>query len=65
MGRAPTDFSLALSEGQRVEFHMPAQHFPRTIAYSLQPDGSLAIDIDGVEHGRSKSENYVLRCITR
>jgi hypothetical protein len=57
-GRPPTEFRLTNIEGKTVTFENPAHDFPKAIAYTARPDGSLEVSISGEGGQRKQSWDF-------
>jgi hypothetical protein len=63
IGASSTPFKLVKSADSEAVFENPAHDFPQRIIYRKR-DGGLHARIEGVEKGKSKSEDFPMRRVS-
>ena len=62
-GKPATPFRLTAIDGTSAVFENPEHDFPRSIRYTRQADGSLAVHLAGIEKGEPLQQELHLRRI--
>jgi hypothetical protein len=52
--------AVKVERGEAV-FENPAHDFPQRVIYRLQPDGSIAARIEGVQNGKSRGVDFPMK----
>ncbi len=53
-----TDFKLTTSNEHSAKFENPEHDNPKSLEYTLQPDGTLAVHLEGDEGGKPAHEDF-------